>query len=119
VVFFLGRLAWQGVMAGCVDALAAIASNPRRGVHARRVSARAVAAVSEVGRRKVWRSLIAQRRGFPALECRLSDRAPMTAIGAFETATFGRSSPFGGISQLCDPLFACLHDESSKPFSAR
>jgi len=82
VVFFLGRLAWQGVMAGCVDALAAIASNPRRGVHARRVSARAVAAVSEVGRRKVWRSLIAQRRGFPALECRLSDRAPMTAIGA-------------------------------------
>jgi len=46
-IFVLGRLVWQGKMAGCVPPLAAIAADPRRDVYARLVSIRSVATIAQ------------------------------------------------------------------------
>lgn len=57
-IFFLGRLAWQGRMRAAAARLGPIALDPKRGVFARLVSARAVAAV--VGReahRRLWQDV--------------------------------------------------------------
>lgn len=48
VVFFLGRLAWQGEMAACGPALAKIAGDPARGKYARIAAIRGVMAVGDV-----------------------------------------------------------------------
>lgn len=48
VIFFLGRLVWQGQMTLAAERLGPIASDPARGIYARIVSARAVASVSGV-----------------------------------------------------------------------
>ena len=45
VVFFLGRMVWQGEMPSAVRCLEPIALDPRRGIYARIVSTRAVASV--------------------------------------------------------------------------
>lgn len=45
VIFFLGRLVWQGQMIIAAERLAPIALDPTRGIYARIVSARAVATV--------------------------------------------------------------------------
>lgn len=58
VIFFMGRLAWQGQMASCADRLAAIAATPGRGIYARIASVRAVGAVGEGPRRTLWKALI-------------------------------------------------------------
>jgi hypothetical protein len=44
-IFFLGRLAWQGMMREPAERLESIARDPGRGIYARRVSARAVCMV--------------------------------------------------------------------------
>lgn len=45
VIFFLGRLVWQGKMTVAAERLAPIARDPARGIYARIVSARAVATI--------------------------------------------------------------------------
>ena len=58
VVFFLGRLVWQGAMAEAAEKLALIARDPARGIYARIVSARAVAKTGGPDACKaLWRAL--------------------------------------------------------------
>lgn len=49
VVFFLGRLVWQGEMIACVPALMTIALDPSRGRYARIAATRAVMSVGDEG----------------------------------------------------------------------
>lgn len=60
VIFFLGRVAWQGGMSLCAPALQAIALDPDRGDYARIVSARAVAAAGDGHQKALWRALLEQ-----------------------------------------------------------
>lgn len=63
VVFFLGRLAWQGDMRACVPALLAVAIDPARGRYARVVSIRAVMVLgSDADKDNLW-SVIAAHAG--------------------------------------------------------
>ncbi|MCP9845838.1 hypothetical protein KBY86_02865 [Synechococcus sp. Lug-A] len=58
-IFFLGRLVWQGEMAGCVASLVPIAADASRGIYARIASARAVMSCGTVEQKtSVWQQLI-------------------------------------------------------------
>lgn len=59
VVFFLGRLVWQGEIAECLSALAAIAGDPARGHYARIASIRAVMTVGDEAQQNAfWEAII-------------------------------------------------------------
>lgn len=58
VVFFLGRLVWQGEMVDCAPALAEIAGDPSRGRYARIAAVRGVMAVGNAGQKdEVWEKI--------------------------------------------------------------
>ena len=58
VVFFLGRLVWQGEMVDCAPALAKIASDQSRGRYARIASIRGVMAVGDAEQKDgVWATI--------------------------------------------------------------
>jgi hypothetical protein len=58
-IFFLGRLVWQGEMAGCVASLIPIAADGSRGIYARIASARAVMTCgTEEQKYSLWQQLI-------------------------------------------------------------
>ena len=58
-IFFLGRLVWQGEMAGCVASLIPIAADCSRGIYARIASARAVMTCGDAEQKKsLWQQLI-------------------------------------------------------------
>ena len=58
VVFFIGRLAWQGEMRECLPALEAIALDPERGRYARIASIRAVMSLGdEVQKDRLWSAI--------------------------------------------------------------
>ncbi|HEX8642983.1 MAG TPA: hypothetical protein VF702_03620 [Allosphingosinicella sp.] len=60
VIFFLGRLVWQGQMAACIPDLLAIACDPKRGRYARIVSVRAVMSVGDAQQQdQLWETLAA------------------------------------------------------------
>lgn len=63
VIFFLGRLAWQGDMRACVPALLAIAIDPKRGRYARVAAIRAVMTLGEDGDKDALWSAIAAHPG--------------------------------------------------------
>lgn len=57
-IFFLGRLVWQGGMASCVEPLIEIALDIKRGIYARRVSARAVMTCGSFRQKqRLWQKL--------------------------------------------------------------
>lgn len=58
-IFFLGRLVWQGEMAGCVPVLSQIATNPACGIFARIAATRAVMTCGTRNQKEeLWRNLI-------------------------------------------------------------
>jgi hypothetical protein len=58
-IIFLGRLVWQGEMAGCVASLIPIAADGSRGIYARIASARAVMTCgTEEQKYSLWQQLI-------------------------------------------------------------
>ena len=58
VVFFLGRLVWQGEMTECVPALMDIACNSTRGLYARIASIRGVMTVGDAEQKtSVWKTI--------------------------------------------------------------
>jgi hypothetical protein len=58
-IFFLGRLVWQGGMAGCVASLIPIAADGTRGLYARIASARAVMTCGSIEQKNsLWQQLI-------------------------------------------------------------
>jgi hypothetical protein len=58
VVFFLGRLAWQGEMVNCAPTLAGIAVDPSRGRYARIAAIRGVMAIGEAKLKdRVWQTI--------------------------------------------------------------
>jgi hypothetical protein len=58
-IFFLGRLVWQGEMAGCVPVLSQIATNPACGIFARIAATRAVMTCGARNQKEeLWRNLI-------------------------------------------------------------
>jgi hypothetical protein len=58
VVFFLGRLVWQGEMVECVPALMGIACNPARGLYARIASIRGVMSVGNSEQKDgLWKTI--------------------------------------------------------------
>lgn len=69
VVFFMGRLAWQGEMRSCVPALVKIALDPSRGRYARIASIRAVMTLGEEAQKDaLWSAIVALE---PLLDRRL------------------------------------------------
>ena len=57
-VFFLGRLVWQGEMGSCVEPLIDIGLDSRRGIYARKASARAVMSCGTTEQKRVmWEGL--------------------------------------------------------------
>lgn len=59
VIFFLGRLVWQGAMPDCVPPLLKIATDPERGKYARIASARAVMSCGSGAQKdSLWQSLL-------------------------------------------------------------
>lgn len=61
VVFFLGRLVWQGEMKECVPALMDIARDTARGVYARIASVRGVMTVGDAGQKdNLWDTIASQ-----------------------------------------------------------
>ncbi|ESX66631.1 hypothetical protein [Mesorhizobium sp. LSHC414A00] len=58
VIFFLGRLVWQGAMAVAAERLSPVARDPDRGIYARIVSTRAVSTIggADAGR-ELWSAL--------------------------------------------------------------
>ncbi len=78
VVFFLGRLVWQGGMQVAAGRLGPIAINPNRGIYARTVSARAVLSVGKADEiNAVWTALKATAEVLPRrLLAELVDSAP-------------------------------------------
>jgi len=80
VIFFLGRLVWQGEMVSCAPALLDIAIDPSRGRYARIAAIRGVMAVGDAGlKEKLWEA-IADHPGplDRAVFAELLDRAPPT-----------------------------------------
>lgn len=60
VVFFLGRLVWQGGMRDCVPALLAVAIDPTRGRYARVASIRAVMTLGDDADKEIlWSAIVA------------------------------------------------------------
>ncbi|WP_420965299.1 hypothetical protein [Bradyrhizobium sp. B120] len=58
VIFFLGRLVWQGDMVNCAPVLAAIACDSSRGLYARIAAIRGVMAVGEADQKeRVWKRI--------------------------------------------------------------
>ena len=58
VVFFLGRLVWQGEMIDCVPALMEIASDSRRGKYARIISIRGAMSVGNADQKeRIWETI--------------------------------------------------------------
>jgi hypothetical protein len=58
VVFFLGRLVWQGEMTECVPALKDIACDPARGLYARIASIRGVMSVGDAEQKdRLWATI--------------------------------------------------------------
>lgn len=61
VIFFLGRLVWQGEMAECAPGLATIAADPSRGKYARIAAIRGVMAVSDAEHKDLlWETIAGQ-----------------------------------------------------------
>lgn len=61
VVFFLGRLVWQGEMVACTPALLNIAVDPNRGRYARIAAVRGVMSVGTEGQKdSLWRAIAEQ-----------------------------------------------------------
>ncbi len=63
VVFFLGRLVWQGQMTACVAPLRDIACDPSRGRYARIVSIRSVMTLGDAQQKDALWNAIAGQRG--------------------------------------------------------
>jgi hypothetical protein len=60
VIFFLGRLVWQGRMVNCAPTLFGIAIDPSRGRYARIAAIRGVMSVGDVGlKEKLWEAIAA------------------------------------------------------------
>ena len=60
VIFYLGRLVWQGQMAACIPDLLTVARDPKRGRYARIVSVRAVMSVGDPQQQdELWEALAA------------------------------------------------------------
>jgi len=58
VIFFLGRLVWQGSMVNCAPALLGIAIDPSRGRYARIAAIRGVMSVGDAGLKdKLWEAI--------------------------------------------------------------
>ena len=58
VIFFLGRLVWQGRMVNCAPALLGIAIDPSRGRYARIAAIRGVMSVGDAGlKEKLWEAI--------------------------------------------------------------
>ena len=61
VVFFLGRLVWQGKMIDCVPALMDIACDPERERYARLISIRGAMSVGDAGQKdRLWETIASQ-----------------------------------------------------------
>lgn len=80
VVFFLGRVIWQGEMPSAARRLESIALDPERGIYARIVSTRALASVGgSAGAKGLWEALNGQTEPLPRrLLAELLDDAPAT-----------------------------------------
>jgi hypothetical protein len=81
VVFFLGRLVWQGRMTECLPALMAIAGDSSRGKYARIASIRAVMATGDDEQKdELWEAIAGERGPLDrALLAELLDWAPPTS----------------------------------------
>lgn len=82
VIFFLGRLVWQGEMASCAPALLEIAIDPSRGHYARIAAIRGVLAVGEVSlKKRLWETIAGQPGPLDrAVLAEILDGAPPTTI---------------------------------------
>lgn len=66
VLFFLGRLIWQGAMSGCVPRLITVAADPARGIYVRIAATLAVASCgNEEQRTRMWDLLLAADEEIP------------------------------------------------------
>ena len=65
-IFFLGRLVWQGEMAGCVPVLSEIACNSDRGIYARIAATRAVMTCGDRYQKdQLWKQLTTSSDSLP------------------------------------------------------
>jgi hypothetical protein len=96
VIFFLGRLVWQGEMASCAPALFDIAADTSRGKYARIAAIRGVMAVGdEALKDKLWKTIAADpgpldRAAFAEL---IDWAAPTTASVALVLRTLAHAAP--------------------------
>ena len=66
VLFFLGRLVWQGAMSGCVPRLIPVATDPARGIYVRIAATLAIATCgNEEQRSRTWNVLLAADEEIP------------------------------------------------------
>ena len=66
VLFFLGRLVWQGAMSGCVSRLSDVAADPGHDTYARIAATRAVTTCgTEEQREALWQTLLASDEYIP------------------------------------------------------
>ena len=66
VLFFLGRLVWQGAMSGCVSRLSGVAADPEHDAYARIAATRAVTTCgTEEERRALWEILLTSEEYMP------------------------------------------------------
>ncbi|MDR5806671.1 hypothetical protein [Caballeronia sp. LZ001] len=96
VIFFLGRLVWQGEMASCAPALFDIAADTSRGKYARIAAIRGVMAVGdEVLKDKLWKTIAADPGPLDrAVFAELIDwAAPTTASVALVLRTLAHAAP--------------------------
>lgn len=79
-IFVLGRLVWQGKLVSCVPDLSLIAADPSRGIYARLVSIRAVAALGSPEQiHSLWKSMNDLEQRIPRrLLAEMVDNAPAT-----------------------------------------
>ncbi|HUE93128.1 hypothetical protein [Pseudomonas sp.] len=65
-IFFLGRLVWQGEMAGCLPVLSEIACNSDRGIYARIAATRAVMTCGDRYQKdQLWKQLTTSSESMP------------------------------------------------------
>ena len=96
VIFFLGRLVWQGEMASCAPALLDIATDAARGKYARIAAIRGVLAVGdEALKDKLWRTIAGDPGPLDrAVFSELVDwAAPTTASVALVLRTLAHAAP--------------------------
>lgn len=129
-LFFLGRLVWQGRMSAAAEPLVAVATDPARGVYARLVAIRAVAAtLGEDARRPIWRTLLKDKAPLPRrLLAELVDGAAANgATIALVVASLDRLPPYDrfeatGLTDALDRLIARLplnrDDSAEQPLAA-